>query len=178
MKYGFLCFALILIVAITYFRIIKRPGPYESWPVAYQHACVYGAYYFSYLFKANLDHSKINADCVRILKSDSLAQTKDRGVAGYFCGRGISLAYDEKIPEQKHFIRTGKVNLLSEDRAKATELVRLCLEAVRTKFEPIYKKMNAKPEELAAAVEPPPRELFRQFTNIRCEVASAPPCFD
>lgn len=178
LRNGFLCLALVLFVAFVFFRIIKRPRPYESWPIANLHACVYGAYYFSYLFKTNPDQTKINADCVRILNSDFDAQKNKKGVMGYFCGRGMSLAYNEKDPVQNHFIQTGKDSRLSEDKAKATELVSLCLEAVRAKFEPIYRKIEAKSEELVAKVEPPPRELFRKFTNIRCDIASAPPCFD
>lgn len=143
-----------------------------------KHSCVYGAYYFSYLFKAELDTAKINFDCIQVVNSVLDMEEAKGYYKGYYCGKGISLAYNENIPEQNKFMKNGFENFLNEDRAKITEFVSLCLRAVEMKFEPVYKAHDEKFDNSSDTVEPPPRSLYLEFTNISCDIASSTPCFD
>jgi hypothetical protein len=177
LKYGFLVLVLSLVTAVVYFRLIKQPRPYESWPIVQKHACVFGANYFSYLFKSNLDSSKINSECINDVNSSLQTKSENGYYIGLFCGKGAALAHDNKIPEQNTFLKKGVDNLLSEDHAKTIDLIRLCVKAVEMKFDPIYKELNANAD-ISTTVDLPPRNLYLEFTNIRCGVASSPPCFD
>ncbi|MBY0386154.1 hypothetical protein K2X05_13425, partial [bacterium] len=120
-KYGILFLALAGVLTVIYFRFIKKPMPYEGWPIVQKHACVYGAYYFSYLFRSELDNSKINSECTQQVSSNSEV---DKFKIGLFCGKGMALAYDRGQIDQSNFLKKGKDDLLSEDHAKTVELVR------------------------------------------------------